>query len=228
MSVIKNLFTIAFHKGKIKELFSPNYSHVYSKDKTDREIFRFGFSLFSYTYIMYVIMYVFMFLIGYPYFSKLNETMRADFEAKGNSSFSLFLNTYPWNVLYILASLVILLLFVSILSYGLARLLEDGKRSYKAHLGLCLHGISILLSCLFVIFIANTIFPFNEQVGVVLFSFLVAIWLIMFFIGTYLSTRVFVRASNVYFEQHKRRSAITWLLPFLFVIYTIFGIVTGI
>ena len=177
---------------------------------------------------MYVIMYVFMFLIGYPYFAKLNDTMRADFEAKGNSSFSLFLNTYPWNVLYILASLAIVLLLTTIFSYALVRLLEDGKRRFKAHLGLCLHGTSILLSCLFVIFIANTIFPFNQQVGVVLFSFLVAIWILMFILGTFVSTRVFVIASVAHFDQHKRRAAISWLLPFLFVMYTIFGIVTGI
>ncbi len=225
---MKKYFTINYHRNRIKDLFSPDYDSVYSEEKTSQEIFLSGLTLFVYTYGLYVLMYVGMFILGYPYFSKLNETMRADFEAKGHSNFSLFLNTYPWNVLYILASLVIVLLFTSLLSYALARLLEDGKRSYKAHLGLCLHGTSILLSCLFVIFIANTIFPFNQQVGVVLFSFLVAIWILMFILGTFLSTRVFVRASFSHFGQHKRRAVITWLLPFLFVMYTIFGIVTGI
>lgn len=225
---MKKYFTINYHKNQIKNLFSPDFEDVYAKSKTDGEVFLTGLSLFVYTYSMYVIMYLSMFLLGSPYFSKLNDAMRADFEAKGHSAFSLFLNSYPWNVLYILASLVIVLLFTSLLSYGLVRLLEDGKRSYKIHLGLCLHGTSILLSCLFVIFIANTIFPFNQQVGVILFSFLVSVWILMFLIGTYFSTQVFVRASFVHFEQHKRRAAICWLLPFLFVMYTIFGIVTGI
>jgi ABC-type multidrug transport system permease subunit len=78
------------------------------------------------------------------------------------------------------------------------------------------------------VFIANTIFPLNQQIGVILFSILVAIWILMLLAGTYFSTRIFVNASKEYFDQHKRRSAITWLLPFLFVFYTIFGIVTGI
>jgi hypothetical protein len=225
---MKKFFTIAYHKEKIKDLFAPEYSITYANQRSPQEIFGFGLSLFVYTYIMYAIMYVFIFFLGYPYFSRLNDAMKADFEAKGNSAFSLFLNTYPWNVLYILATLVILLLLTSALSFGVAKLLEDGKRSYKAHLGLCLHGTSILLASLFVIFIANTIFPFNSQVGVVMFSFLVAIWILMFLGGTFFSNRVFVRASNEYFGQPKKRSAITWLLPLLFVIYTIFGIVTGI
>ncbi|WP_108978501.1 hypothetical protein [Leptospira ryugenii] len=225
---MKKYFTFNYHRNQIKKLFVPDYEDVYSKERSSRDIFLGGLGLFIYTYTMYVIMYVSIFVLGYPYFSKMNENLRADFEAKGNSSFSLFINSYPWNVLYILASLVIVLIFVGLLSYALVRLLEDDKRSFRAHIGLCLHGLSILLSCLFVVFIFNTIFPFNQEVGVVLFAFLVAIWILMFIIGTYFSTKVFINASEECFGQHRRRAMISWLLPFLFVMYTIFGIAVGI
>lgn len=225
---MKQIWTIGYHLQTFKNLFTPKFSDLYAKNRSEKEIFLFGLGLFVYTYLVYVGIYVFIFLLGYPYFSHLNEMMRLDFESKGYSKYSLFLNSYPWNVLYVLASLLILCILTSAFSYACARLLEEGKRSFRVHLGLCLHGMSILLACLFLVFIANTIFPFQEKASIFVFSLLVSIWILMFILGTIFSTRIFVNASHSYFGQLKRRGALTWLVPFSCIVYFIFGIVTGI
>ncbi len=226
--MMKQVLSIGYHIEQCKNLFTPNFSVAYERNKTEKEIFLFGLKLFVYTYLLYVGIYIFIYLLGYPYFANLNEMMRLDFEKKGYSSFSLVLNSYPWNVLYVLASFSIILLLTSILSYAFARFLEEGKRSFRVHMGLCLHGMSILLACLYIVFIANTIFPFNEKASIFVFSVLVSIWIFMFVLGTIFSTRIFVKGSFSYFGQNQRRGALSWLVSFSLIVYFIFGIVTGI
>ncbi|MEK6883348.1 MAG: hypothetical protein AABY22_27215 [Nanoarchaeota archaeon] len=225
---MKNLINFAFHKKMIGLLFNKKNSLDYIPKNSPKEILGFGLKMFSYAFVLYLMMYLFIFLCGYSYFSNLNDGLRLNFQEKNYSEFSLFLNSYPWNVLYVLASFIIMIVYVSTFSYLTAIMLEEERQNFKAHLGLCLHATSSIIMCLLMIYLANTIFPFNDRVSVVLFSILVSVWIIAFIVSVFLSTKVFVFGAKQYFGQTKKRAAITWLVPYLSFVYLVFGILTGI
>ncbi|TGN16948.1 hypothetical protein [Leptospira idonii] len=221
------IFSKDFHKRFIRDLFKPDFTVIYGSEQSSVDILRKGASFFGYVSITYVIFYFLAFLVGYPYYSRMNEAMLADFQMKGHSNFTYIMNSYPFNVVYIFSALILFVFFVSALGYFFAKFFEEDKREFRAHLGICLHATSLLIFILFFVFIANTIFPFRQPVGIVLFSSLIALWIIFFGLGLYLSSKIFVGASYSYFSQNKRRAALTWLFPLLLFIYMVLGIITS-
>ncbi|WP_411821938.1 hypothetical protein [Leptospira sp. 'Mane'] len=226
MSFLKKIVSPAYHILYWKNVIK-NPVIEYDKSTSPKEVFRIGLRYFLYFSLTYMVFYFLLFLCAYPYYSKLNEALRLDFEAKGNSSLSYLLNSYPFNVIYVFSALILFVLFVTVFSYYLARFLETESRSFLAHFGVCLHSTAGLVSVLFVVLIVNSVFPFSQPVGYLLFGLLVASWLILFAAGLYLSTRIFIKASYGYFNQNKKRASLTWLLPLLVFGYFVFGIITA-
>jgi hypothetical protein len=224
---MKKYITTEYHKMQFRNLFFPKISSIYADHRSDRELFQFGFSIFLYSYLLYFLLYLGVFFVGYDHFSNLNDVMAKEFATKGHSAFSLFLNRYPWNAIYLFASLMMVVIFLSFLSYLIASILETEKRTIRAHMGICLHSNANLMIFLMFIFMANTFFPTTGNFSIVLFGGLMSIWILGFLLANILSTYIFVKASNSFFHQPKRRAIVTWLLPFWFVVYTIFGIISG-
>ncbi|WP_108976367.1 hypothetical protein [Leptospira ryugenii] len=225
-----NVLLIPYMQSKeiLSLLWVGRLSAIFVPEMTPNQIFRKGLKAFLSLFCVYVFFYVSIFLLAYSYFTKLNEAMAKEFLSKGFSKFSLFLNQYPWNVLYILSSLLIFFLCISHLTYFLNKILEEKTQSYFAHLGICLYATTyILLSILFV-FLINTIFPYRPELSVYLSSCIIASWMLLYIFALYFSTKVY---SNIYFSifnSFKRRSALVWAFSFIYISYQIVSILVGI
>ncbi|TGN08481.1 hypothetical protein [Leptospira ilyithenensis] len=226
MSFLKKIVSPAYHILYWKNIVK-NPVIEYDKNTSPKEVFHIGLRYFLYFSCAYMFFYFLVFLCAYPYYSKLNEALKIEFDAKGNSGLSYLLNSYPFNVAYIFSALALFIFYITVFSYYLAKFLESESRSFLAHFGICLHSTTGLITILFIVLIVNSVFPFSPQIGYVLFSLLIAAWMILFGIGIYLSTRIFTKASNKYFAQNKRRASLTWLVPLFLICYFVFGVITA-
>lgn len=216
-----------YHYEKWKSILNPNIELEFNSKDTGSNIFKTAVNKFVYCLLSYIVFYFVLFILGYPYYSSANEKISEEFALKGQGGLGLIFNSYPFNVIYVLVLIVFFSLFMAVSTHFLMKLLEEEKRPFLQNAGICLHSMCFWIAILFVLVVLNTIYPFNEPTSIILFSILVASWIILFSVSVFFSTRFYGKASASFFNQNQKRAYIGWLVPLAVFFYFIAGIIAS-
>lgn len=222
---IKNIFKINII-NKWKSILFPDYSKYIQQNYTERTLFKQGLSSFLYAIVSYTTFYFIVFLLGYNYYSEINNRMQEEFILKGNSYISYFFNSYPFNIVYVIALLIIFILFCSSFVYLIVKLIEEVKISFLTLISVVLSMTVWWVFSLFFFLILNTSFPFNQPTSVVYFGFLIAFWIILLSVGMFFSSRLFVNLLNNLLNVNRKRSYFAIYTAQILFFYFIFSIIT--
>ncbi|MDF3821465.1 hypothetical protein P3G55_16290 [Leptospira sp. 96542] len=173
----------------------------------------------------YVILYFIVYIFKFSTYMSYNEKVIADLNSKNGNLFQKFLNTYPGNLIYIVLTLIIFAILMTIISYLLSLLLEVDKREFKLHLGLNLRAVTTAFSVFPFVLFFNSLFATGPSVDRFAASILVSSWVILGITSFLISLRCYIRDNEEIFRQPKRRSAIAWGIPFYFVLNFMFGVI---
>lgn len=209
-----------------KSLLFPDLSKYESSKYTDLALFKEAISAFGFAVISYAFFYFFIFIIGYNYYSKINNQMQEEFILKGNSYVSYFFNSYPFNIIYVIALLVIFALFCSSVIYIIFKLIEDEKIKYSKILSITLLMEVWWIFVLFFILIINTTYPFDQTTSIILFGLLIASWIICLGVGIYFSSRTFVNIANKLINVNTKRTYFAIYLTQIIFFYSVYSIIT--
>lgn len=222
---LKGLFQLNLI-NKWKSLLFPDLSKFESNNYTDLILFKEAISGFGFALICYTLFYFLVFILGYGYYSELNIRMQEEFILKGNSYLSYFFNSYPFNIVYVLALLIIFTLFCSSLIYIIFKMIEEVKIKFQTILSINLLMNAWWIFILFFILIINTSYPFDQTTSVVLFGLLISAWILCLGCGVYFSSRVFVNLANKLLSVNIKRTYFAIYLTQILFFYFIYSIIT--
>jgi hypothetical protein len=212
--------------NKWKSLLFPELSKYESNKYTDLILFKEAISGFGFAIISYTLFYFLVFVIGYGYYSEINTRMQEEFILKGNSYLSYLFNSYPFNIIYVLALLIIFTLFCSSLIYLIFKMIEDTKIKFLTILSINLLMNVWWIFILFFILIINTSYPFDQTTSVMLFGLLISAWILCLGSGIFFSSRVFVKIANKLVNVNIKRTYFAIYLTQILFFYFIYSIIT--
>lgn len=212
--------------NKWKSLLFPELSKYESNKYTDLILFKEAISGFGFAIISYTLFYFLVFVIGYGYYSEINTRMQEEFILKGNSYLSYLFNSYPFNIIYVLALLIIFTLFCSSLIYLIFKMIEDTKIKFLTILSINLLMNVWWIFILFFILIINISYPFDQTTSVMLFGLLISAWILCLGSGIFFSSRVFVKIANKLVNVNIKRTYFAIYLTQILFFYFIYSIIT--
>lgn len=170
---------------------------------------------------LYCSLYFIIFCINFQSMNSLNKIMKVSYAEKGYSTIRYIINSYPYNIWYLISFIFAFLIYQVCFSLILRIVFADRKSPLKMYISVCAHSFLYLIAILFPILIINSLYPIHANSGLLEYSILVALWIIFISAGIILSSAFFSKIISELFEENRYRAMLTWNLPIVTFVYLV-------
>ncbi|GBF52055.1 hypothetical protein LPTSP4_35930 [Leptospira ryugenii] len=202
-----------------KGIIRPDFEKAFENPAEDKQILMDSIKRFTFTMLNYVGFYLCLFLIGYRYYSALNEQMVLGYTKKGITGLGTYLNLYPFNVIYLVFALILTVGFLSIFTYLFLVYLEDVKPSFIKNLSAILNSVALVNVLLFPFLLINALFPFDKPIGTFGLGVYVGALILVLAVGFVYSAVIYIRSMHWSSRQNYRRALLAWIVSFGMILF---------
>ena len=151
-----------------------------------------------------------------------NTTMKATYKKKGLPMFYYYLNSYPFNVVYLLVGIFAACVYHSITCYPLLAALGIEGRNFGKNSAILLHASLFYIAAYFPLLIVNSLFPVGADSSYTSYVVLGVLWVVILGTGARYSGRFYAQVSQKLFPLNRNQAYVVWGVPQLALLYLLY------
>ncbi|MEM7180867.1 MAG: hypothetical protein AAF518_08135 [Spirochaetota bacterium] len=173
-------------------------------------------------FLLYALLYFLFYLFNYTLMETTNTAMKAAYQKKGVSLFYYYLNSYPFNVVYLLFAIVAACLYLCCTSYPLLQVLGIENRHFGKNSAILLHSSLYYIVSYFPLLIINSNFPVGADSSYYSYVFLGILWVLILGTGARYSGKFYANTCQELFAVNRNQAYVVWAAPQLFLLYLLY------